>query len=65
MSGCISTSTVMEFKMQIAVFFLSFFGGCVLGWYREKLFGEKYGTAIALVVSILWGIGVSIVIKGV
>jgi len=51
--------------MQIAVFFLSFFGGCVLGWYREKLFGEKYGTAISIVVSILWGIGVSIVLKGV
>jgi len=51
--------------MEFAMFLLSFFGGCVLGWYREKLFGEKYGTAIAIVVSILWSIGISIVRKGV
>lgn len=51
--------------MEFATLLLSFFGGCVLGWYREKLFGEKYGTAIALVVSFLWGITVSVVLKGV
>ena len=59
MSGCISTSTVTEFKMILASILLSYGGGLVLGYYHQELFGEKYGLFIAMLISIVWGIFVS------